>query len=77
MPVVRMRNLRLVDERVVHIYDARESIKNDSDLRGVKFAICESAGGEYLPSWMLEFVNQPATCLLCIVEEADRCSNGS
>lgn len=75
MPVVRMRNLRIADEVVVHIHDARMN-RGDAQL-GVKFAVCESAGGEYLPSWMLEFVEAPATCFLCIVEEADRCSSGS
>ncbi len=77
MPVVRMRNLRVSDEAVVHIHDVREVLNSHDAELGVKFAVCESAGGEYLPSWLLEFVEPPATCFLCIVEEADRCSSGS
>ncbi len=73
MPVVRMRNLRVSDEDVVHIHDPSMN-RGDAQL-GVKFAVCESVGGEYLPSWMLGFVEHPATCFLCIVEEAGRCSN--
>lgn len=75
MSVVRMRNLRIVDEALVHIHDGNMN-RGNAQL-GVKFTICESVGGSYMPSWLLEFVEEPATCFLCVVEEAERCSNGS